>query len=339
MRVDFIRAILPLLALLSLLSVERTAFGQDLTFEPDEVEEIDTQDLQFDEEAVPEIDADDSALPVITGLFVPNEQMSSEDATRLSEFLVRELAGIPGVESVSNEYLMEEFEIMGAELARECAFDPVCLGRVGWEVGLDQVVVGRASLGRNPGQFGVTLDLVDLSSRSVLRYRFFESEDDLVELTDAIERQLPYLFDIRQGPVEYVEVDEGPGLLQVSAAWSSLALGLSSLGVGLYFGLDASSREEDVRNSSLREGDIYLLTQVQARYMLDEAEDSALMSNVLIGTGAVLLGVSSLLFFITPGSDIDTQVNQTASVVTPGNSILLPQIGKSGWGITGAVDF
>lgn len=339
MRNHFICATLPLLTLLSLLTVERTALGQDLTFDPDEVEEIDTQDLLFDEEAVPEIDADESALPVITGLFIPNEHLGSEFATRLSDFLVRELAGIPGVESVSNEYLMEEFEVMGAELARECAFDPVCLGRVGWEIGLDQVVVGRASLGRSPGQLGVTLDLVDLSSRSVLRYRFFESENDLVELTDDVERQLPYLFEIRQAPVEYVEVEEGPGLLQVSAAWSSLAIGLSSLGVGLYFGLDASSREEDVRNSALREGDIYLLTQVQARYMLDEAEESALMSNVFIGTGAVLLGVSSLLFFITPGSDIDTQVNQSASVSVPGEAVLFPQFGKAGWGITGAVDF
>jgi len=243
------------------------------------------------------------------------------------------------VEVVPNDELKDEFSVMGSELAVECAFDPVCLGRVGYDIGLDQVVIGRSTSTREEGVVAYTLDLVDLDSRSVLRYRFVEVDNNIEALSRATETQLPYLFEIRSGPGEQIEGPTGPSKGQIIAAWSSLSLGVVSLGLGIFFGLDASSTEDDVRNGALRGGNVYEMTQVQAQAMLDDASDSALLSNIFLGTGVALIGVSVLLFLITPGSDIDAN----AELEARGPELHIPAVGRTsdgnGWGVSTSITF
>lgn len=312
-----------------------TVWAQDLHFDEEDIEEIDTTEFEIDEDSVDAIETAGD-LPVTTGVIVPNAAMDARTAEILSDHLVDELHTIGLVSTVDNYELRDEFEIMGTELATECAFDPVCLGRVGWDIGLDQVVIGRATPGRTGDEVLFTLDLVDLESRSVLRYRSIEVDNNSAALSQAITTQLPFLFEIRTGPGPVVEGPTGPSAVQQGFAWGTLGLGVVALGVGIFFGLDASSTEDDVRNGALREGDVYVATQREAQTQLDDASDSALMANVFLGTGVALLGVSALLFLITPGSDIDTAAEGVGTTWQPP---LSPTVTSDGWGLSGQMRF
>ena len=339
----------PFLGLLSALLVTTTGtplvFAQSDDWEDgddweDEAEEedwddgdvIDTSDFDIEGDGSDVIDTSVS-LPFATGLIVTNNILDPRVADELSFQLVDELGTIPVVEAVPNDELRDEFEVMGTELAGECAFDPVCLGRVGWDIGLDQVVVGRAAPSRD-GLLSFTLDLVDLESRSVLRYRSVEVEDSVPALSAALTTQLPLLFEIRETNDDIITGPTGPSTGQVVAAWSSLGLGVAALGVGVFFGLEASSLEDDVVNGALRDENVYAMTQVEARAQLDDAEDKALLSNIFLGTGVALIGVSVLLFLITPGSDIDENAELEARFD-------LPSVGPTadGWGVTTGMRF
>jgi len=335
------RRILPsLAAILTLLLSLSQGWSQDLLFDPEDEEEIDSSDYIIDEDDVDVIDSS-SELPVVTGLVVPNENLDSRTAELLSDLLVDELGTIDIVTVVDNIDLRDEFEIMGSELATECAFDPVCLGRIGWDIGLDQVVIGRSTPSRTESDVTFTLDLIDLESRSVLRYRSVEVDNNLTAIGQVISRQLPFLFEIREGPTDVVDGPTGPSPVQVGMAWTTLGLGVVSLGVGVYFGIDASNLEDEVRNGDLREGDVYIAyiaTQRGAQSTLDEAADSALLANVFLGTGVALLGVSALLFLITPGSDIDTQA-ETMSQRRIEPPVFSPTVVSGGWGVSGQMEF
>ena len=80
------------------------------------------------------------------------------------------------------------------------------------------------------------------------------------------------------------------------------------LGLGVYFGLSASSLESELEEGP-RTGDgfnAYTITQRDAQDKLDEAESSALTANVFYGIGLASAVVSGLLFTVTFGEDIDT---------------------------------
>lgn len=295
--------------------------------------DIDTSDFDTGDGDVPVIDTS-VTLPFATGLIVTNDILDPRVAEELSFQLVDELGTIPTVEAVPNDELRDEFEVMGTELANECAFDPVCLGRVGWDIGLDRVVIGRAAPSRDSDRLSFTLDLVDLETRSVLRYRSVEVEDSVPALSQAITTQLPLLFEIRDTGDDNVVGPRGQSTGQRIAAWSALGLGVGALALGVVFGLDASSTEDEVVSGPLRNPNVYEMTQVEARAMLDDAEDKALLSNVFLGTGVALVGVAVLLFLITPGSDIDDNAELEASVD-------LPSFGPTadGWGVSTSVRF
>ncbi|MBN1946315.1 MAG: hypothetical protein JW797_11615 [Bradymonadales bacterium] len=342
-RVHQFQRIAALLAFLPLFWGSRAGGAQDLQFDEEE-------ELIFDEEEEPifgeesglppgETPGEVVDLPFTTGFIIPNELLDSNTADRLSQVLMERLGAIPQITAVPYTALSQEFEVMGGELALECAFDPVCLGRLGDEVGVDQIVIGRVSPARQSSTIGFTMDLVDVPTRSVLRYRFVEADNSFSTLSSEITRQLPYLFAIEQerGP-STVTGPTGPGTIQVVASWATLALGVASLGVGIYYGLDASSIEDEVRSSDLREGSIYVMTQREARERLDEAEDSALLANIFLGSGVALLGVSALLFLITPGSDIDVEAESVSSALQP-DIHLTPAVWGEGWGLFGQFEF
>ena len=309
--------------------------AQDLIFDEEDVEELDSQ-LIFEETDL--IDSEDADLPLTTGLIIPGEAIDSATAEFLSDVLLDVLDTTGEAAVVDNFDLRDEFEIMGAELAMECALDPVCLGRVGYDVGLDRVVIGRAGTAREASEVVLTLDLIDTESRSVLRYRSVQVENNRDDLADEVERQVPYLYDIRATNGGTVVGPTGPSTFQVVASWATLGLGVTSLGLCIYFGLDASSLEDEVISGDLRGEDVYMMSQVDAQAKIDEASDSATLSNVFLGTGLALVGVSALLFLITPGSDIDVEAE---GISRSGDWVpdLTPTVSGNGFGIQGSFSF
>jgi hypothetical protein len=321
------------LSLTSLLWSSPIALGQPLIIDPDDVEEIDTLEY-IDEEDAGVIDSVSGDDFIVTGLVIPNDLLDSRIADQLSDALLLELENIPGLFVDPNDALRDEFEIMGAELAMECAFDPICLGRVGWDVGLDRVVIGRASARRADGDIEFTLDLVDCDGRSVLNYRAARTDESVSAISELMARQLGPLFGIR--PDRDIEDYGSDGIsdFQLGAAWGTLGLGVASLVVGFVFGSDAASMEDEVRNGALREDadNVYVMTQAQAQVRLTEADDQAQLANVFLGTGVALIFVSLLLRYIDPGSDIAGSAGDVSQ-----GPIMTPNVRAEGWGIEGHI--
>ncbi|MCA9564744.1 MAG: hypothetical protein KC561_14710, partial [Myxococcales bacterium] len=97
-------------------------FADDLTFDPDE-EAFEVEELDIDPDDVPVLNVD-SDLPLATGLVIPDEDgaISPDTAEILSDLLLDQMETL-GVVAVTDNYELEdEFDVLGAEFARECAF-------------------------------------------------------------------------------------------------------------------------------------------------------------------------------------------------------------------------
>jgi hypothetical protein len=332
-RGPWFRRFTALLSFVPALWVAPRVFAQDLQFND--------EDTVIDSQQVLENNGDQNQTnamgpPVTTALVIPSDNLDADTASEISDLLVDELHTLPDVQVVDYQALKDEFDVMGSELALECAFDPVCLGRVGSDAGLDEIIVGRAT-GRNGSELQLVLDRVSVSSRSVVRYRPVRTDSDRASLTEMVHSQLPFLYDLRQENQQQVTHRTGPSELQVAMAWTSLGLGVVALGLGIYFGISANNGESDVRDARLVEQNVRDLTQVQADRQLADAQDQALLANVMFGTGLALVGVSLLLFLITPGEDIDANADQVG--LGPSRPRVGAMITQDGWGVFGQVRF
>ncbi len=331
------RRLAAMLAFVPVLWMVPPVMAQDLFFD-DEEEVIDTEDYFIDEDEVEVFESEDFGPPMTTGLVIPGENLDPALAVVISDIIVEQLAFVPDVEPTDYYMLKDEFDIMGGELAVECAFDPVCLGRVGADVALDEIIMGRA-IGSSGGEIQLVLDRVNVETRSIVRYRQVTTETDRESLSEAIATQLLYLYDLQRDDDPNVVVGPtGPSKFQVAMAWTTLGLGVASLITAVVFGVSAKQKEDDVVSARLIEDDVLDLTQQEAAAMLEDAESDALISNVMLGVGLALIGVSVLLFLITPGEDIDTEAEQVSrrSIRTP---IFGPTVSEDGVGVYGMFRF
>jgi hypothetical protein len=291
--------------------------GEPMEFGEDEVwEEWDIDENPLAEPEPPQVTAPavTPTLATVTAIVVPTDALTPADAERLTARILDEVAALQTGEVVGNDGLRMEFEIMGAELALECAFDPVCLGRYGRDLGLGRVVVGRVNVTES-GDWGTTLDLFETGTSSILNYRYVVSMPNVEAVEAALPEQVRALFGVREGRSDAVVGRSGPSTGQKVAAWSTAALAVGSLGAGIAFGLSARSGEDDLRNCdtvTAYDGEpICALTQREAGERIDDGKRDARLSNVFIGTGLMLGVLSTVLFTVTPGSDIDASADAT----------------------------
>ncbi len=285
-----------------------------------------------DEEVVVEVP------DTITGLIVPSASFDAALADQLTDQLMAELATIDGNVVVGNEGLRQEFEIMGAELATECAFDPVCLGRYGRQLGLGRVVVGRVE--STVTGWATTVDLFDTESSSIVNYRYFETEPRLLAVQEALPGQLPALFGIRAERNTGNAGPTGPSTAQVALAWTSAGLAVGAIATGVVFGLAARSTESDLQDCNLIDDfdgePVCDLTQREAQPLIDDAKSDARLSNILIGSGLFLGVLSVVLFTVTPGGDIDEDADLAQR---RRDWRLSPSASREGFGLTGTWNF
>jgi hypothetical protein len=279
------------------------------------------------------------ALDTITALVVPSAAFDAALADSLTNAVMNELMSFEGVTVVTNEGLREEFEIMGAELAFECAFDPVCLGRYGRELGLGQIVVGRVNANETGG-WGTTVDLFDTANSSITNYRYFETEARMLAVTEALPSELRMLFGIREDRTGNGAGRTGPSTAQTALAWTTAGLAVASVATGIVFGLAAKSTDNDLADCTLTEDfegePVCDLTQRDAAVLIDDGRRDATLSNVFIGGGLFLGVISVVLFTVTPGGDIDEDAelarrNRDWSVS--------PTVSREGLGFAGAWSF
>ena len=252
------------------------------------------------------------ALDTVTALVVPSDVFDPALADSLTNAVMLELMNLEGATVVTNDGLRQEFEIMGAELAFECAFDPVCLGRYGRQLGLGRIVVGRVN-STVTGTWGTTIDLFDTANSSISNYRYFETETRLLAISEALPTEIRMLFGIREDRTGAGGGRTGPSPVQTALAWTTAGLAVASVATGIVFGLSAKSTDSDLQDCLLTEDfrgePVCEMTQREASPLIDDGRRDATLSNVFIGGGLFLGVISVVLFTVTPGGDIDADAD------------------------------
>ena len=248
----------------------------------------------------------DNGITEVTAIVVPSELLSAQQADELAAAIQKSLATIPGLTVVSNDKLRTEFEVMGAELAFECAFDPICLGRYGRDLGLDRIVVGRVAAAAD-GKWGTTFDLFETPTSAIASYRYFETPAGVDIVTQVVESELKVLFGIRDARERGPEIVQEMSPWQRYTAWTSLGLSVASLGASLTYAVaanDTQTKLDDCKQISLADGtSVCNRTQKDAEADISLGEDQALYSKVFLGSGVFFGAVSALLFNIQPGEE------------------------------------
>jgi hypothetical protein len=248
----------------------------------------------------------DDGITQVTAIVVPSELLSAAQADELAAVVLKGLGAIPGLTIVTNEKLRSEFEIMGAELAFECAFDPICLGRYGRELGLDRIVVGRVAAAAD-GRWGTTFDLFETPTSAIASYRYFETPPGVNIVSQVVESELKVLFGIRDAKERGPEIVQEMSPWQRYTAWTSLGLSVASLGASVSYAVAASDTQtklDDCKQLSLSDGtSVCSRTQKDAEADITMGEEQALYSKVFLGSGVFFGAVSALLFNIQPGEE------------------------------------
>lgn len=289
---------------------------------------------------------DDFGLPTVTGLIVASDTLAAPLAAALTEALNEQLSELGGYETVPNDAILAEFEIMGSDLAAECAFDPVCMGRIGLESGIEYVVVGRVEAGSEPGTWATTLDLIDTGLSQIDNFVYYTSDDRTVAVQDSFPQQLSRLFRIRY--VEDRSVEQGSGRVQRAIGWTAIGLGAAAIGAGAYFGIDFLGQKSDLEDSPIVEdfrdpltGErVYTMTQRDAQQMIDDMDQSRNLSFALIGAGAGLAITGAVLLAINSGDDIYEQVDGRADRQPLRRRVRLsPGFARGGFSVQGGLEF
>ncbi len=256
----------------------------------------------------------ETALPSnglkVTGLVLRAEPDVDQALTEhLTETLITEIEAVGLYQVQAPGALQDRFAQLGEQGTLDCVYNPICLSRIGEELGLERLVIGR--LTGTGGNYTLSIDLINVEEGTVEDYTNRTVKGGRGELDETVGTSVRRLFNVRVGrkaPVEVKPAEAGP--IQTGLAWTTLGVGVIAIGAGVFFGLDASSIQSELEdgNRTVANGrNVYSLSQVEAQSRLEDAESSALLANIFYGVGIAAGVTSALLFFITPGSDIATE--------------------------------
>lgn len=286
----------------------------------------------------------DFGLPTIAGLIVSSEALAPPLAEQLTQALEKELAELGLYEGVSNEAIHQEFEIMGEELAAECAFDPVCMGRIGRNAGIDMIVVGRVESTSTTGQWGTTLDLIDTGIGQIDNFVYFTTGARTVAVQDNLRSQTYRLLRIREERKEGITKTKGRA--QRAVGWTAVALGAAAIGAGAYFAVDFKNQRGDFNDLARIENSkdprtgypVLDITQREGQDLIDKMNRSRNMSYALIGAGAGVALTGAILLAVSPGKDIYDEYDSRDRNARRRINIA-PMFAPGGMGVQGGLEF
>ncbi len=330
----------PALAVLLALSIALAptySFAQGMEFGEEEAEEVaedatevDTQDpagLEFSEEDAEKpvySDVDENQVAVVA---VSGPAMDEERRKKVQDEMERVARDIPTISVVSGSAVMGSLEQSGGEA---CVQEPLCLAGVGQEAGVQRILVARV-VEREDG-LELKVDYFDVDDKLFIKYYNKGGIGGTPGLVDEVKPALDDIFEVRnlqRGP--NVVGEEDTGVVQTVLAFSTAGLAVASLVGGIVFGLRAKSLEKEFL-ASPKTGEVYDMTEVEARDALRPAERSATTANVFYGLAVGLGAVSALLFYIRGGSDVaDDQETVDASGIE--DFRIAPSVTADGFGI------
>lgn len=225
--------------------------------------------------------------------------VESETADALTELAIGTVAARGGVTIVGKEEFQAQLG-QGEARTLECIGSAACLGRVGVELDVHEVVAG--TVGRRGDSWTFNLNRIDIRTGQLTGRAFREVEGDLGAVADAIEEALPALY----------EVVRSPARLTVSSNVDGAELFVDGMLVGAFRGdspvvveeiqpgpheiaVHASGHEPWSRTVNVAEG-----ATLQLDASLDEmAQPGApyVSPLVWVGGGVAVVGASVAVFF------------------------------------------
>lgn len=302
----------PLAKILSLLfvvalSAPTMALADDMTFGQDEGTDTKKDDMTFgkeegtDTKKEPAKTEDTEKGNTMGVVALPSKAITKEQRTKLQAALMKAAGETKKYSATGGSGLLAALEESELET---CVRDQLCLGSVGKEAGVDYVLTGRVS--KAASGFVFTLDLFDVKEKLFIKSKTYNKLGDFDDVLDMVVPASRSVYDIRvkrDGPK--VGTGAKKSTIQTVFAYTTAGLALACIGGGIFYGLDASAQEDELKNSP-KEGDRYKdLTQRQARERLQEIEGTATTANVFYGLGLALGAASVALFVIDFGSDVD----------------------------------
>ncbi len=273
--------------------------GNEMTFEE---EGGDGGEMSFDVGEV--VDAPPTEGPKLASVILLTEDgLDPALIPVLTKALNAEIAKLQSFQLLPSTSLEGKFNAMGKQGGLDCAFNPICLARVGTELEAEYLLIARVS--GSQGNYGLNIDLINVANASVDDYVSRTIRGDQNELKLVLQESTPKVFGvhIRKSRERPVAEAKGPSETQKILAYSFGGLAVVSLGAGLYFGLDASSQQDDLESKTKA----LQITQKEAESLTTEAQDTAFLANVMYGVGIASAVGSALLFLITPGEDIASE--------------------------------
>ena len=112
-------------------------------------------------------------------------------ADSLTELAIGLVAARGGVTIVGKEELQAQLG-QGEARSIECVSSTACLGRVGVELGVDEVIAG--TIGRRSGRWVFNINRIDITSGALAGRAFREVPGDVGALADSIQAAVPELY-------------------------------------------------------------------------------------------------------------------------------------------------
>lgn len=293
-----------LLAIPTPLMAQGFEFDEEETAPVTEVAEEEAEDdgegMTFTSDDLSKEDAVEEKIPNVAIVAVPGANMDPERRAEVQAKMMEVAKNYGAIVAVGPEAILPGLQDRGVD---DCVTDPLCLGSVGDEASVDRIVVGRVRESVDGLEFGV--DYFDVGDRLFIAYDTKKGVSSTSDVVDAVEPAMRNIFGIKDASKDpnYVGTEDS-SIVQDIVAYGAAGLAVASLGAGIYFGLDASSKEDELASGAKTGGGAYVLTQQEANEKVREAESSATTANIFYGLAAALTVTSVVFFIIKGGSDV-----------------------------------
>jgi len=330
----------PFIAVCFLLLAPTSALAQDdsMDFGVEDVdEEYDddgSMDFGTDEVEMGEDLRDSTGQSYRLGVvMIPSDALSAPQRSEMQNQLRAAAGAAKSYEPSDGGAILNELEDAGMD---NCITEPLCLASAGEAAGVDRILMGRVK--STPGGLVLTVDLFDVTNKLFVEYASTSGLSGYSAVLESVDPTVKSVFGIRVMRAAPNYGDEASsGTVQRVLAYSTAGVAVAALAGGIYFGLDASSLEDEVLNA--KKDGVFTISQVEATRKIRDAEDSALTANILYGASAGMAVISVILFVVDSGSDVAEPSDRRRRAGLLQNIDLTPQVGLDRVGMSAGFDF
>ncbi len=251
--------------------------------------------MTFGEDDVIEENTDEGT-PSVAVVALPGPDMDPDRRGEVQAEMMDVVADIPGYNYQGPEAVLPGLEDRGLA---ECVTEPICLGAVGTDAGVDRILLARVKPTPSGG-LTLEVDFFEVRDKLTLKYAKREGLGGTGAIVDNVKPSIYEVLEVRVRRNGEFAGPEDDSIVGPIVAWSTAVLAVGSLVGGIIFGLSASSGESDLQTKA----DNGEVTQEEAQTLLRDVQGDATTANVFYGLAVGLAAVSALFFYLDIGSDV-----------------------------------